>query len=79
MIREGGTSGAVFNAANERAVEAFLAREIPFGGVYRLVERAMGEVGVSQVRSLADVLDADREARRCVQKSLSGGLVGAAR
>jgi 1-deoxy-D-xylulose-5-phosphate reductoisomerase len=74
VIREGGTSGAVFNAANERAVEAFLAREIPFGGVYRLVERAMAEVGVSPVRSLADVMEADREARRCVEKALAGGL-----
>jgi 1-deoxy-D-xylulose-5-phosphate reductoisomerase len=79
VIREGGTSGAVFNAANERAVEAFLAREIPFGGVYRLVERAMAEVGVSPVRSLADVMEADREARRCVEKALAGGLAAVGR
>jgi len=79
VIREGGTSGAVFNAANERAVEAFLAREIPFGGVYRLVDRAMGEVGVSPVRSLADVMEADREARKCVERTLSGGLATVSR
>lgn len=79
VIREGGTSGAIFNAANERAVEAFLAREIPFGGVYRLVDRAVREVGISPVRSLADVLEADREARRSVQAALEGGLAIASR
>lgn len=79
VIREGGTSGAVFNAANERAVEAFLAREIPFGAVYRLVDRAMREVGVSPVRSLADVREADREARRSVEAAVTSGLTTANR
>lgn len=66
VIDEGGTSGAVFNAANEAAVEAFLARRIPFGRIAELSAAAMDEVGVSPIRSLSDVLEADREARRFV-------------
>ncbi|MGE3109302.1 MAG: 1-deoxy-D-xylulose-5-phosphate reductoisomerase [Phycisphaerales bacterium] len=71
VIRRGGTSGAVFNAANEAAVELFLAGEIPFGRVPELSSAAMHEVGVSRIRSLDDVLEADAEARRCVA-SLAG-------
>jgi hypothetical protein len=39
----------------------------------------MAEVGVSPVRSLADVMEADREARRCVEKALAGGLAAVGR
>ncbi|HVZ93452.1 MAG TPA: 1-deoxy-D-xylulose-5-phosphate reductoisomerase [Phycisphaerales bacterium] len=73
VAREGGTSGAVFNAANEAAVEAFLARKIPFGKIARLSRAAMDEIGVSEVRSLDDVYAADREARRFVGKALGIG------
>lgn len=66
VIDEGGTAGAVFNAANEAAVEAFLARRIPFGRIAELSGAALDEVGVSSIRSLSDVLEADREARRLV-------------
>lgn len=70
VIEEGGTSGAVFNAANEAAVEAFLARQIPFGRIAELSAQAMDELGVSPVRDLADVLAADAEARRFVRSQL---------
>jgi 1-deoxy-D-xylulose-5-phosphate reductoisomerase len=66
VVREGGTSGAIFNAANEAAVEAFLARKIPFGRIARLSAAAMDEIGSSSVRDLADALKADQEARRFV-------------
>ena len=70
VIEEGGTSGAVFNAANERAVEAFLERQIPFGQISRLAEAALNRVGVSPIRDLQDVFDADTEARRFVDAHL---------
>lgn len=66
VIRRGGTSGAVFNAANEAAVEGFLKGAIPFGRIPELAREAMESVGTSQVRALDDVLSADREARACV-------------
>jgi 1-deoxy-D-xylulose-5-phosphate reductoisomerase len=70
IIARAGTSGAIFNAANEVAVEAFLAGRIPFGRITELSRAALEEVGVSPLRSLDDVLAADAEARRCVQARL---------
>lgn len=67
VIRRGGTSGAVFNAANEAAVELFLGGSIPFGHIPELTARAMNEVGSSPLRSLQDVQEADAEARRAVK------------
>jgi 1-deoxy-D-xylulose-5-phosphate reductoisomerase len=77
VIRAGGTSGAVFNAANEVAVEAFLSRKIAFGMIPKLSRAALENVGVSKVRSLRDVLDADSEARRFVTAELSRAMVPA--
>lgn len=71
VIEEGGTSGSVFNAANEAAVEAFLARRIPFGRVAELVTEAMDEIGSSPVRNLADITASDAEARRFVRSRLA--------
>lgn len=70
VIEEGGTSGAIFNAANERGVQAFLDRQIPFGQISRLAEAALNQVGVSPIRNLQDAFDADAEARRFVDAHL---------
>lgn len=71
VIRRGGTAGAVFNAANEAAVEAFLSRRVPFGRISGLARDAMREVGVSPLRTLADVIAAEAEARRFVERSVA--------
>jgi 1-deoxy-D-xylulose-5-phosphate reductoisomerase len=71
VIRRGGTAGAVFNAANEAAVEAFLARRIPFGRISGLARDALREVGVLPLRTLADALAAEGEARRFVERSVA--------
>lgn len=71
VIDEGGTSGAVFNAANEAAVEAFLARRIPFGRIAELSAAALDEIGASPVRDLEDVIRADAEARRFVASTIA--------
>lgn len=70
VMELGGTAGAVFNAANEAAVEAFLAGKIPFGRITELTAAAIRELGVSPVRSLADVLGADAEARGYVLRAV---------
>lgn len=70
VVREGGTSGAVFNGANERAVEAFIERKIPFGRIAELSKGAMDALGVSALRDLADAHEADAEARRFVASAI---------
>ncbi len=79
VIASGGVSGAVFNAANERAVEHFLDGRIPFGRICELSLGALREVcGGSRtpLRSLADALDADAQARRAVDCALDGAALG---
>jgi len=59
----GGTLPAVFNAANEVAVEAFRNRAIPFPGIWRCVERVMDAHETTANPTLDDILEADRQAR----------------
>jgi len=75
VVDEGGTSGAVFNAANEAAVDAFLNRRIPFGRIAELSAGAMDEVGHSSLRNLDDAFAADAEARRFVRAQLNAAPV----
>lgn len=67
VIESGGTAGAIFNAANEVAVEAFLNEEILFGGIHDLVSEALDHVPVQEVHSLADIEQADVAARTFVR------------
>lgn len=60
----GGTLPAVFNAANEVAVECFRAGEIPFPGIWHTVEATMGRHQPVKNPSLPEILAADEEARR---------------
>lgn len=59
----GGTAGAVLNAANEVAVELFLARRIRFLDITRTVMKVMDAHRVSHPASVEDVFEADRWAR----------------
>jgi len=59
----GGTAPAVYNAANEVAVEAFLAGRLPFVAVVDVVAEVLGEHTVGNVASLVDVEQADAWAR----------------
>lgn len=63
----GGTACAVLNAANEAAVELFLAEKIGFYDIPRLVALAREQVGVRQDPSLEDILAADAAARDVVR------------
>ncbi|MHC5026415.1 MAG: 1-deoxy-D-xylulose-5-phosphate reductoisomerase [Planctomycetota bacterium] len=63
VIEQGGTAGAIFNAANEVAVAAFLDGRMAFGGITDLVATVMERLGVSRVDTMEDVLAADRAAR----------------
>jgi 1-deoxy-D-xylulose-5-phosphate reductoisomerase len=76
LAREAALSGggrpAVLNAANEEAVNAFLAGAVPFSGIVRTVQRAL-EAFPGAGESLQEILDADRWAREYV-KANSGRL-----
>ena len=65
-LNAGGAACTILNGANEAAVAAFLADEIPFGGITRLVECALEKLGPMPADSLEDIFQADQEARRAV-------------
>lgn len=68
--RMGGTAPAVFNAANEVAVAAFLAGELPFPCIAKLIERVLASHDSAPVDSLESVIEADREARTLARRFL---------
>ncbi|MDP6152545.1 MAG: 1-deoxy-D-xylulose-5-phosphate reductoisomerase [Phycisphaeraceae bacterium] len=68
VIEAGGTAGAIFNAANETAVAAFLERKIPFGRIIELTAETLEAVAVAPADSLETILDADERARQMVQR-----------
>jgi 1-deoxy-D-xylulose-5-phosphate reductoisomerase len=67
MAREamaaGGVAPAIFNAANEIAVEAFLDGRIPFLAIARAVGQTLERVANFEPDQLSAVLAADEEAR----------------
>ena len=71
VIAAGGTAGAIFNAANEAAVEAFLAGSIPFGMITELVSEVLRSLPATPITSLTDVMSADEAARIEVQRRLA--------
>jgi 1-deoxy-D-xylulose-5-phosphate reductoisomerase len=73
VARSGGTAAAVFNAANEAAVEEFLAGRIKFLQILELVEHCLNRHDVRPATCLEDLLEADAWARREVMDRL---LVG---
>lgn len=66
--RQGGTACAVMNGANEAAVARFLADEIGFYEIPRLVRRAMEEVPFVPEPTLEQILEADRLARQSAER-----------
>ncbi len=60
----GGVAPAIFNAANEVAVAAFLAGQIPFLAIPRVVEQCLDAITHFEPADLAAVLAIDAEARR---------------
>lgn len=64
---------AVLNAANEVAVERFLAGEIPFTGIFQVVAGVMDRHDPVQRPDLAAILAADRWARAAAREQ---GITG---
>jgi 1-deoxy-D-xylulose-5-phosphate reductoisomerase len=63
-LRAGGTAPAVLNAANEVAVEAFLAGRLAFTGIAGVIAGALDAVPARGADDLQAVMAADLQARR---------------
>ncbi len=77
LAREVGTAGstypAVFNAANEQAVDAFHDGKLSFLGIVDLVQRVVDKHNAQSDLSLESVLDAERWARATADSLIASG------
>jgi 1-deoxy-D-xylulose-5-phosphate reductoisomerase len=67
-LRAGGTAPAVLNAANEVAVEAFLAGRLAFTCIAGVIADALAAVPAGPADELAQVMEADARARRAARQ-----------
>ncbi|MGB2009891.1 MAG: 1-deoxy-D-xylulose-5-phosphate reductoisomerase [Akkermansiaceae bacterium] len=61
---QGGTMPAVYNAANEVAVDAFCDGRIGFTGIWKVVEQVMDTHQLAKASNLDVLIEADASARR---------------
>ncbi len=76
-LRAGGSAGCTLNAADEIAVEAFLAGQISFPSIAAVVEETLGRVPGNQAKSIQEILDIDEQSRsaaRSIVRERSGGV-----
>ena len=66
--RAGGTAPAVLSAANELAVESFLAGRVPYTAIPELIASALEALPARPVTSVDDIFAADLETRRWVRE-----------
>ena len=70
----GGAVAAMYNAANEVAVAAFMKEEIPFTAIVDTIEKTVTKLGgqaQSVVRDIKDVSAIENDARRVAQEALA--------
>ena len=69
-LRTGGTAPAILNAANEVAVEAFLARRLPFTGIAEVIAGTLEALPARAADELDAVMVADAQARHAASKRI---------
>ena len=63
-IKQGGTSSAILNAANEVAVNEFLNKKIMFTDIAKIIESVMSDVTQNDADSIEKILKDDELARK---------------
>jgi len=71
-LERGGNAPAVLNAANEIAVEAFLAGSLPFTRIPLAIKQTLACVAWSEIDTLDDVLAADAAGREAARGIVVG-------
>ncbi|MDO4997464.1 MAG: 1-deoxy-D-xylulose-5-phosphate reductoisomerase [Neisseria sp.] len=69
-MEAGGVATCVLNAANEEAVAAFLAKQIRFTDIARVVEHALNAECLPSADSIADLLEQDKQTRLLAQTEI---------
>jgi 1-deoxy-D-xylulose-5-phosphate reductoisomerase len=75
--RAGGGAGAILNAADETALEEFVAGRIGFPAIATVVEETLQRLGAPPVESIEAVRELDRRARVAAREAAAAlRLVG---
>jgi len=69
-LRSGGAAPAVYNAANEIAVAAFLSGRLPFLGIPRITEATLAALAAAPAGDLPAILAADTAARAFAEQQI---------
>jgi 1-deoxy-D-xylulose-5-phosphate reductoisomerase len=69
-LEYGGAAPIVLNAANEVAVASFLAEEIRFTDIVKIVSEALDELDFAAPASIDDVVEIDRSTRLRVESGM---------
>ena len=67
----GGSATCRLNAADEVAVEAFLARTISFPSIYKIVEHTVSKLPNRQPGTIDDILELDKESRNLARELIA--------
>ena len=70
-LQSGGASTCILNASDEVAVAAFLAGQIRFPAIARVVEETLSRMPHREPSSINEILETDGEARRVAQEVIS--------
>jgi len=71
----GGSATCTLNAADEVAVEAFLAGRISYPGIAATIAETLAKVPVREASSVGEVLEIDRESRAVARGIMEKGQV----
>ena len=63
VLNAGGSTSAVFNAANEMAVAAFLEHRLAFNRITNIISETLARVPFGPVQTLDEIIEADRHSR----------------
>jgi len=66
-FKKGGTAPAVFNAANEEAVDAFLNEGLDFISIWEVIDKCVSKHNHIKKPTLKQIISADKEARTIAQ------------
>ena len=70
VLKRGGNWPCIMNAANEVAVEAFLAKKIGFLGISDVIENTLGKSSFIKAPVLEDYFKSDLQARRVAKEQI---------
>jgi 1-deoxy-D-xylulose-5-phosphate reductoisomerase len=70
VLKRGGTSAVVLNAANEIAVEAFLDERLRFVDIPAVLEQVLADMPTANATTLEAVAIADQQARTLAQRAV---------